>query len=332
MLHNNISSTEYSGLLFPPSEADFRDSKISTRQPQTRTSSSAMMGAHHYSAVADSDDVKEEFKDEPQQIFVPVKTAWWKLLLGNLLAAAVGAALMYLFTSGYSVKSVTQTSDKAAADKEAAIVPVSTVTTTATTTAVSTSIISAAFHIKTTSPQNADSKEVTKQNPLKGKILDCGYSPEEARAQGCVYDVMMQDWVPEPCYDSVLTEKYLAQGNWTWYADGEGKTTMTDEQMRKGEHGEAWMSTSYHKAHCVFSWLKIIRALRNNEGISEELLSYDHVLHCSHGALKANIDPDHEDLGVKAPTNYARCALYEDWKLDFVPDKHDSTSKRWIIN
>lgn len=283
------------------------------------------MGAHHYSLVQANDDAKEEFKDEPQQILVPVKTAWWKLLLGNLLAAVAGAALMLLFVNGLSTKAVTQSSEKA----ESAVVA-STATVTATTTTTTT--LSAKFSISTASADHADKQSETTQNPLKGKVLDCGYSPEAARAKGCVYDVMMQDWVPEPCYDSVLTEKYLAEGNWTWYADGEGKTTLSDEQMRKGEHGEAWMSTSYHKAHCVFSWLKIIRALRNNEGISEELLSYDHVLHCSHGALKANIDPDHEDLGVKAPTNYARCALYEDWKVDFVPDKHDSHNKRWVIN
>ena len=161
-----------------------------------------------------------------------------------------------------------------------------------------------------------------------GTILDCGYSAEEARAKDCVYDVMMQDWVPVPCYDEALTEKYLAQGNWTWYADGEGLTTLTDEEMRTGDHRVAWMGASYHKAHCVFSWIKIIRAMRNNRGISQELLSYDHVLHCAMGALKECPvigENGEEALSVSAPTNYAKCALYDTWKMDFIPDKHNST-------
>lgn len=283
------------------------------------------MGAHHYAVINESDDVKEEFRDEaPQIVVVPVTIAWWKHALWNLLAAAVGAGFMFLVTYDSSSTQITQPTQPSTS--AAAVIAVSTITSTATITATATTTVTADLALHT-SPSE-DTKQViktTSQNPLAGHILDCGHSPEEAREKGCIYDVMMQDWVPEPCYDSVLTEKYLAEGNWTWYADGDGKTTLTDEEMRKGEHGEAWMSTSYHKAHCVFSWLKIVRALRNGEGISEELLSYDHVLHCKHGALKAN--PDHEDLGVKAPTNYPRCALYEDWKLDFVPDKHSSEEK-----
>ena len=221
-------------------------------------------------------------------------------MLCNLLAASVGAGVMFLIGHGFFV---TQPSGSA------------TVSVAVSTT------LPAALTLPTPPVEHVEA-DINSPNELAGKILDCGGSPSEARAKGCVYDVMMQDWVPEPCYDAVLTERYLAEGNWTWYADGDGNTTISDEEMRKGEHGSAWMSTSYHKAHCVFSWLKIIRALRNKRGISQELLSYDHVLHCSHGALKQRSDD--EGLGVRAPTNYAKCALYETWETDFIPDQHDS--------
>ncbi len=261
---------------------------------------------HHYDLIKENDETKDvnDIKHEPlHNTSTPTGTSWWKLFLFNLLAAGVGAGATLIFTRAFHVP---QPSGSAAA-------------TVATSTALSTDLA------LPTPPVEHIAEENNSPNMLAGKILDCGYSPEEARAKGCVYDVMMQDWVPEPCYDSVLTERYLAQGNWTWYADGAGETTISDEEMRKGEHGAAWMSTSYHKAHCVFSWLKIIRALRNNRGISQELLSYDHVLHCAHGALKAA--EDDEDLGVRAPTNYAKCALYDTWKLDLIPDKHNATQR-----
>lgn len=261
---------------------------------------------HRYDLLKEDDESKElnDIKHEPQHTTsIPSGTSWWKWLLCNLLAAGVGVAATLLFTHVFYVP---QSSDHTSAS----ITPSSTLSTD--------------LPVPTDAIEHVE-LENNSTNMLAGTILDCGYSPEEARAKGCVYDVMMQDWVPEPCYDSVLTEKYLAEGNWTWYGDGDGNTTISDEQMRKGEHGAAWMSTSYHKAHCVFSWIKIIRALRNDRGVSQELLSYDHVLHCAHGALKAQ--EGDEGLGVRAPTNYAKCALYDTWMLDLIPDKHNSTQR-----
>ncbi|EXJ84432.1 hypothetical protein A1O3_05100 [Capronia epimyces CBS 606.96] len=262
-----------------------------------------MASGHRYELVKEGDDIA----DVPQHKRTPIISSWWKFLLCNLIAASVGAGAMFLIVRGSFAPQPSSST--------AASVPISTTSSTGLALPTPTTE-------QTPSVEHVEA-ETGSVNPLAGKILDCGHNPEEARAKGCVYDVMMQDWVPEPCYDSVLTEKYLAEGNWTWYADGEGKTTLSDEEMRKGEHGGAWMSTSYHKAHCIFSWLKIIRALRNNRGISQELLSYDHVLHCSHGALKERSDD--EGLGVRAPTNYAKCALYDTWIQDLIPDKHDST-------
>jgi hypothetical protein len=279
-----------------------------------------MAPGHRYAPVNEGDDVRDDAQDTTTLIakegvnlkdVTPrpsrtIELSWWKFLLCNLLAAIVGAGAMFVIArflpsipSGSNTTAVVAPSPTSAAD----------------------------LALPSLSTEHAELPEdFGDSSGMVGKILDCGYSPEQAREKGCVYDVMMQDWVPVPCYDAVLTEKYLAEGNWTWYGDGDGTTTISNEQMAKGEHGSAWMSTSYHKAHCVFSWQKIIRALRNNQGISQELLSYDHVLHCAHGALKQ--DSEDEGLGVRAPTNYAKCALYDTWILDLIPDKHNSTQKR----
>lgn len=286
--------------------------------------------SHHYDLVKEVDESKEEpqqtsiydAKDEPRRSSTPVVTSWWKLLLCNFVAAVAGAGLMF-FIAGRSFAPQPSSSEAISVTTSVAASSTKSAPTSPATSAISL----AALNIPSSAIEVVEGSldEIDSQNPLAHVILDCGHSPEEARAKGCVYDVMMQDWVPEPCYDAPLTEKYLAEGNWTWYGDGEGKTIISDEQMAKGEHGVAWMAVSYHKAHCVFSWMKIIRALRNKRGISQELLSYDHVMHCAHGALRQ--DSEDESLGVQAPTNYAKCALYGTWAIDFIPDAHDSSER-----
>ena len=148
-----------------------------------------MGSIHRYELIKEGDDIKEE----PQHTITPVTTSWWKILLCNLLAASAGAAVMFLLAPRFS--STPHTSSAVSSS-------------TASTTS------SPGLVVPTPSLEH-EYNEAISPNMLVGTILDCGGNPSEARAKGCIYDVMMQDWVPEPCYDSVLTERYLANHNWT---------------------------------------------------------------------------------------------------------------------
>jgi hypothetical protein len=155
-----------------------------------------------------------------------------------------------------------------------------------------------------------------------GEIMHCGSNYHEARELGCVYDVMMQLWMPAPCYDSVLSERFLHKGNWTWWTDPENGVTMSDEQMKKGEHTVAFMLMDYHKMHCIFAMEKLVRALRNQWMIIPELVSYDHIVHCK---MKTLARPDGDTVkGVRAPTGFTSCAPYEVWKNQ-LPEDHTSS-------
>lgn len=155
------------------------------------------------------------------------------------------------------------------------------------------------------------------------EIMHCGSNYTEARELGCVYDVMMQLWMPKPCYDEVLSERFLAKGNWTWWSDPENGVTMSDEQMRKGEHSVAFMLMDYHKMHCIFAMEKLVRALRNQWMIIPELVSYDHIVHCK---MKTLARPDGDAVkGVRAPTGFTSCAPYEVWKNQ-LPEDHTSST------
>ena len=176
------------------------------------------------------------------------------------------------------------------------------------------------------SPENAvvpETNATAPATPAHGldEIQHCGNNWEEATELGCVYDVMMQLWMPPACYDSVLSERFLKEGNWTWWADPEAGRIMSDEEMREGKHTVAYMLQDYHKHHCVFAMEKLVRALRNQWPLIPELVSYDHIVHCRHKTLMRT-DPVR---GVRAPTGFTSCAPYEVWKYQ-LPEDHVSST------
>ena len=156
-------------------------------------------------------------------------------------------------------------------------------------------------------------------------ITGCGSTPGDARAAGCVYDVMMQLWTPPACMDWNLTNKYLANNNWTWYADSNAEHIMSDEEIALGEHDVVYVAQDYHVKHCIFAWEKVIRALRTQQPLIEELISYDHIIHCRDHTLLPALDASKHVRGVVAPTGWTHCAPYETWIKALPHNDHSST-------
>ncbi|KAK5071565.1 hypothetical protein LTR64_004656 [Lithohypha guttulata] len=157
------------------------------------------------------------------------------------------------------------------------------------------------------------------------ELRSCGGTPDEARAAGCVFDVMMQLWTPPECMDTPLSERFLEAGNWTWYADGAASRAYTDEEIRKGEHDVVYVAQSYHRHHCIFAWERLVRAMRNQAPLIEELISYDHVMHCRHKTLTLPEEGAEQVRGVVAPTGYTKCASYDVWIQNLPLNKMSSS-------
>jgi len=156
-------------------------------------------------------------------------------------------------------------------------------------------------------------------------LLECGGTPDEARANGCVYDVMMQLWTPPECMDAALSQRYLDAGNWTWYANADATKIYTDEEIRKGEHDVVYVAQSYHRHHCIFAWERLVRAMRNQGPLITELISYDHVMHCRHKTLTLPEEGAEDVRGVVAPTGYTKCASYDVWIQNLPYNKLSSS-------
>ena len=128
-------------------------------------------------------------------------------------------------------------------------------------------------------------KTVEDDKEPEAPIQSCGVTPDEARAKGCVFDVMMQLWTPADCFDEVLSNRFLEVGNWTWWADSSASHIYTLEEMRKGEHDVVYVAQDYHITHCIYAWEKLVRAMRTKEPLIIELISYDYIIHCRHQTL-----------------------------------------------
>lgn len=286
-----------------------------------------------YKMVSSQDDASDHLLERT----VPITRSAYKkrnMFASVAVGALIGAAVTFLFSilfapQGYTITKAATAATTTVADALKAEVAVTTTVTNAFTTTVTVPAVAGSTHAAgsafgSTFPQVGVDKD---HQIEEGRIHECGHTPEEARAKGCVFDVMMQDWMPSACYDRALSERYLATGNWTWWADAEATKSIPLEDMRKGEHPVIFVAQDYHKSHCIYAWEMAVRAMRNDWPLIEELISYDHVMHCRHSTLSKHSE---EVRGVRAPTAWTRCALYRDWQGHFPANSISSVDKRWI--
>jgi len=156
---------------------------------------------------------------------------------------------------------------------------------------------------------------------------DCGSNADEARAKGCEYDVMMQEWQPPECIDWALSERFLKQGNWTWYANAEASKIYNDTEIALGNHDRVYVEQSYHRHHCIFAWERFVRALRTGRPLIEKMIDYDHVMHCKMNTLRTFEEGAQPVRGVVAPTAFTSCASYDVWLKRLPKNKHSSVER-----
>ena len=137
----------------------------------------------------------------------------------------------------------------------------------------------------------------------------CGTTPEEARARGCKFDVILYSWVPPLCYDAELQQAYLDQRESEWYLErgGGSGARVSQERASTGEEPGLWLPWAYHDYHCQFIWKMMTRILRNSSmGIPGRLLEYYHTDHCIN-VLKGIERQPTVDVSTLVALNYSTC-------------------------
>lgn len=237
--------------------------------------------------------------------------SWWKYATAAVLFAA-----LLIPAISYTTKTMLETRVTTAVDKALA--------------KVKSPASSQSDDLKYLKLSNGTTIEIG--NPYGGKrfeIHHCGETADEARALGCSYDVMMQEWTPEACIDWPLAERFLSAGNWTWWADAGAEKVYNAYEVALGNHDVVYVDQSYHRHHCIFTWERLVRAMRTGRPLIEKLVSYDHVMHCRMNTLKTAAEGAQSVRGVVAPTAFVKCASYDVW-LEHLPENEKSSIDRMM--
>ncbi|BCR95917.1 uncharacterized protein AKAW2_20857S [Aspergillus luchuensis] len=110
---------------------------------------------------------------------------------------------------------------------------------------------------------------------------DCGVTPDEARARGCLFEPMQRAWIPPECYFPEATEDYDTFRDRQWYLD----TMMTiDADVEKLEAGEVPVAYTryWHDEHCTYLFRKLALAVdMGKDMINSKALDIEHSNHCA---------------------------------------------------
>ncbi|RDW69192.1 hypothetical protein BP6252_08212 [Coleophoma cylindrospora] len=142
-------------------------------------------------------------------------------------------------------------------------------------------------------------------------IKPCGESPEEARAAGCTFDIMMDSWLSEKCYDEPLSREFRQLKEWPFYTDNHGIKRLNYEELSTSV--QAHTTLEYHYFHCLFAVHKLHRAIAHGRYIEEDVAKLGHTSHCAgyleRTILRLNRSEEYEldHIGTKLNIAYPTC-------------------------
>lgn len=113
---------------------------------------------------------------------------------------------------------------------------------------------------------------------------NCGSSLEEAIFRNCKWDSLASAWLPEHCQDEELLKEFETTGpygSWTYYADPDGNTTLTADEISLCKTGaQYWTTRRWHIMHCTFYWRKQMRSASTGVRVEGRYNEIHHLEHC----------------------------------------------------
>lgn len=112
------------------------------------------------------------------------------------------------------------------------------------------------------------------------RLLQCGSTPQEARANNCKYDILLNNWVPAPCFDQEWIDEYTDDLSWGAYADENMTQKLSVEEMSEVDH--YYTSIRDHVNHCAIMWKKQFWVLYEGRSAFDTVISSPgHTEHCA---------------------------------------------------
>jgi hypothetical protein len=117
-------------------------------------------------------------------------------------------------------------------------------------------------------------------------IIDqCGTTPSEARAKGCIFEMTGFSWLPEECADRAVETEFLNSKALQYYRDANYTQEVPLEEVRRGDGPGFYVKQDYHLAHCGFLFKKLHKAISQGKKVDGVIFPFHHTAHCVHMLL-----------------------------------------------
>ncbi|PQE15558.1 Major facilitator superfamily transporter protein [Rutstroemia sp. NJR-2017a WRK4] len=100
---------------------------------------------------------------------------------------------------------------------------------------------------------------------------------------------MLSSWVPKPCYDKELSDKFLKANNFKYYEHSDALVEIPEEEVRKGEFTRIFTRTDYHTQHCICKDATPCLGLDSKKLATHRALLHPH--YCSHDEQLHGMEP-----------------------------------------
>ncbi len=124
--------------------------------------------------------------------------------------------------------------------------------------------------------------------------VDCGTSPETARANDCVYEPMQRSWIPKACYFAEPGDEYHPFDDRPWFYDTNLTQPLDQNGLNKLRHGDdftAYTPHFFHHDHCLYVWRKLAIAVeRKLPLVDSKTGDMAHSHHCAREIAKDLFD------------------------------------------
>lgn len=145
---------------------------------------------------------------------------------------------------------------------------------------------------------------------------ECGRTSEQARQNGCVFDLMMSGWVHPPCYNQELSDRFLSENNFAFFWDQDGLKPLTEAEARLGNHKFIYTNGTFHYQHCAYIWAKQISARKRSPFVLDsQSRSIEHVEHCIQRVGNPNITQVALQTGTRLHVST--------WRLDCITGERE---------
>jgi hypothetical protein len=112
------------------------------------------------------------------------------------------------------------------------------------------------------------------------RLLTCGSTVFEAREKGCKYDILLNNWIPTPCYEDDFILEYTDDESWGAYADANMTNKLTALEMSESEY--YYTSVRDHINHCAILWKKQFWVLfEERQAVDTIVANPGHTDHCA---------------------------------------------------